>query len=85
MHPMILRRLGIGILFSVVLSYAAEIVDAQRRGPVSRRRHNRRADSIRAGDLAPDFTLYRLNGEETVTLSHYRGKKPVALVFGSYT
>lgn len=39
----------------------------------------------RAGDLAPDFTLTDSSSTESVTLSDFRGKKPVALVFGSYT
>ena len=39
----------------------------------------------RAGDPAPDFTLYDIAGEESVTLSKFQGKKPVALVFGSFT
>ena len=39
----------------------------------------------KAGDLAPDFTLSDISGTESVTLSDFRGKKPVALVFGSYT
>jgi hypothetical protein len=39
----------------------------------------------RAGDLAPDFTLTDSSGTETVTLSGFRGRKPVALVFGSFT
>ena len=39
----------------------------------------------RTGDLAPDFTLTDSSGTETVTLSDFRGKKPVALVFGSFT
>ena len=39
----------------------------------------------RVGDLAPDFTLTDSRGHETVTLSQFRGIKPVALVFGSYT
>ncbi len=39
----------------------------------------------RAGEMAPDFTLQDVSGTETVTLSGFRGKKPVALVFGSYT
>ena len=38
-----------------------------------------------AGDLAPDFTLFDVSGTESVPLSHFRGKKPVALVFGSFT
>ncbi len=43
------------------------------------------AQAPKAGDLAPDFTLSDISGTESVTLSDYRGKKPVALVFGSYT
>lgn len=37
------------------------------------------------GDRAPDFTLHDVDGRESVTLSNFRGSKPVALVFGSYT
>ena len=43
------------------------------------------AKAPREGDMAPDFTLYDIEGENSVTLSSFRGKKPVALVFGSYT
>lgn len=43
------------------------------------------AQAPKAGDLAPDFTLFDISGTESMTLSDYRGKKPVALVFGSYT
>jgi peroxiredoxin len=39
----------------------------------------------RAGDMAPDFTLSDVMGKESVRLSDFRGQKPVALVFGSYT
>jgi hypothetical protein len=39
---------------------------------------------VRPGDPAPDFTLRQQNGP-LVTLSHHRGKRPVALIFGSYT
>jgi len=43
------------------------------------------AKAPQAGDIAPDFTLYNIEGKDSVTLSEFRGKKPVALVFGSYT
>ena len=43
------------------------------------------AQAPRAGDLAPDFILYDIEGQDSVTLSDFRRKKPVALVFGSYT
>ena len=39
----------------------------------------------KAGDLAPDFKLYDISGEDSVTLSDFRGEKPVVLLFGSYT
>ena len=37
------------------------------------------------GQEPPDFDLKLLGSEERVRLSDYRGKRPVALVFGSYT
>ena len=43
------------------------------------------AQAPKAGDIAPDFTLSNISGTESVTLSDFRGKKPVALIFGSYT
>jgi len=48
-------------------------------------RDRRFPDRLQEGDQAPDFTLRSLDGKRTATLSDYRGKKPVALVFGSYT
>lgn len=39
----------------------------------------------KAGDMAPDFTLSDVNGENPITLSEHFGRRPVALVFGSFT
>ena len=39
----------------------------------------------KAGDIAPDFELKDVNGEKQVRLSDFRGRKPVALIFGSFT
>jgi len=39
----------------------------------------------KVGDLAPDFELYDVTGENRLRLSDFRGRKPVALVFGSFT
>ena len=39
----------------------------------------------KVGDPAVDFTLKRLRSEERVRLAGFRGKRPVALLFGSYT
>jgi hypothetical protein len=43
------------------------------------------AQAPKAGDLAPDFELYDAGGNKAIRLSDFRDKKPVALVFGSYT
>ena len=37
------------------------------------------------GDEAPDFELWDSSGENPIRLSAFRGTKPVALVFGSFT
>jgi len=42
-------------------------------------------DGPPVGALAPDFALAPPDGGQPVRLSAWRGKKPVALIFGSYT
>ena len=46
-----------------------------------------RGGTLVPGAPAPDFALPRhdSSGRERVTLSSFRGKRPVVLVFGSYT
>ena len=44
-----------------------------------------RQGRLAVGDPAPDFTLPTHDHSATVTLSSFRGQKPVVLVFGSYT
>jgi hypothetical protein len=39
----------------------------------------------RVGQEAPDFTLATPDGKKTVTLSDFRDKRPVVLIFGSFT
>ena len=39
----------------------------------------------RPGAVAPDFTLTSHDGKAKVTLSDFRGRKPVVLIFGSFT
>jgi hypothetical protein len=40
---------------------------------------------LKVGDMAPDFSLEPRGGGPRLSLSSFRGKSPVALVFGSYT
>ena len=37
------------------------------------------------GETPPDFFLKRMGSDERVRLSSFSGKRPVALIFGSYT
>ncbi|MCZ6794089.1 MAG: hypothetical protein O7J95_10815 [Planctomycetota bacterium] len=55
------------------------------RGPGGRERE-RGSDLPQKGDVAPDFELpYAKDENKLVRLSSFAGKRPVALVFGSYT
>jgi hypothetical protein len=44
-----------------------------------------RAGHLKPGDSAPDFVLKTVDGSAQVTLSSFRGQRPVVLIFGSYT
>lgn len=60
----------------------------RRRGQGRQGRRGQRGpeqNSLKVGQLAPDFTLSSLDGESETTLSQFRGEKPVVLFFGSYT
>ena len=39
----------------------------------------------RVGEVAPDFELWDIEVTQPVRLSEFRGRKPVALIFGSFT
>lgn len=43
------------------------------------------AHAPKVGDVAPDFLLSDTNGENPIRLSDFRDKKPVGLIFGSFT
>jgi hypothetical protein len=45
----------------------------------------RDVDLVARGEMAPDFTLKSPTGQSEVTLSQFRGQRPVALIFGSFT
>ncbi len=43
------------------------------------------SNAPKVGEMAPDFELRDIQGENPVRLSDFRDQKPVALVFGSFT
>lgn len=68
-------------LLVTVFSLPTQEAEARPMAPFMRDAMNAPA----VGDTAPDFELARLNSNSTVRLSDYAGKRPVVLVFGSYT
>lgn len=46
-------------------------------------REERHPEALKAGDIAPEFSLPLVDGTESVSLSELRRDKPVVLVFGS--
>lgn len=44
-----------------------------------------RAGNVKVGEMAPDFQLESPDHKSSLRVSSLRGKKPVVLVFGSYT
>ena len=44
-----------------------------------------RRGNLQVGDMAPDFALKTVDRSAEVSLSSFRGRQPVALVFGSHT
>lgn len=44
-----------------------------------------RKGTLQPGEMAPDFVLKTQDHEQEVSLSSFRDKQPVVLVFGSYT
>ncbi|GIW81560.1 MAG: hypothetical protein KatS3mg105_3367 [Gemmatales bacterium] len=71
----------VGLCLLLQLAILAQATEAQFRRPRSRSG----GEAAHVGKTAPDFTLQTLDGKSRVRLSSFAGKKPVALIFGSYT
>ena len=59
---------------------AAEKPEASNQRPA-----RRRPPSLKVGDMAPIFKLKSLDGKSETDLASFKGKKPVILIFGSYS
>jgi hypothetical protein len=60
-------------------------MNPERRGAMLRFIAQRETHAPAVGTEAPDFELLRLGSDERVRLSSFRNRKPVALIFGSFT
>ncbi|MCX6909712.1 MAG: redoxin domain-containing protein [Verrucomicrobia bacterium] len=77
-------KTSLGILLTIALLVAANAALGQQR-PGQHGGDLRMPDTLRVGDAAPDFKLKTKDGSREVTLSSFKGKRPVVLVFGSFT
>jgi len=59
--------------------------EARKKAQEWNRKMGRGEGKLQPGDPAPDFDLKKLRSPDRVRLSSFHGKRPVALVFGSYT
>ena len=83
MKHRILMIVGIVALFSAQMQPV--FAQGRRGGPGMSKLDRREAGTLKEGDLAPDFELKEIGKKNKVKLSSFRGKKPVVLIFGSYT
>ncbi len=65
------------------ISFIRETLKYRRESNAWQRKYDARAP--KAGDVAPDFELFDVTGVHRIKLSEFEGKKPVALMFGSFT
>lgn len=63
----------------------AMIQSGATRTPGNRGGAARTSDGLKIGEVAPTFKLKSLDGKSETDLATFKGKKPVVLIFGSYT
>jgi hypothetical protein len=68
----------------LILSLPMTPLAAQRTKP-PRPAQRSQEQPLRVGEMAPAFVLKSHDGESTTDLAAFRERKPVVLIFGSYT
>ena len=93
MQQTLIRRMVAVIVLGMAIASSAE---AQREGRGEGRGQrgfggrgdrmmNREDGAPKVGEVAPLFTLRSLDGKSKMELKSFAGKRPVVLIFGSYT
>lgn len=85
-NPTIRWGISLAMALGVVLVCVASATAQRPRPPGGRPdRPANREGNLSVGDPAPDFALPSVDGKSRMQLGSFRGKRPVALIFGSYT
>ncbi len=83
---MIGRRSIRWIAPALAILFVSPVLAEQKQRPGRPQGSRRQADDkVKEGQVAPDFRLETVDGKRKVRLSSFKKKKPVALIFGSYT
>lgn len=59
--------------------------ETKKTGDAKQRPSRQRPSALKVGDVAPTFELKSLDGNSETNLASFKGKKPVILIFGSYS
>ena len=76
-------RAIVAVVFLTVMGVPAQGPSPQAREVMRTMGHGE--GTLKPGEMAPDFDLRLVQSTKQVRLSSFRGKRPVALVFGSYS
>lgn len=79
------KSIRASLLLVTVISMASLILTGNTPAFGQGRGQIRSRVNLKAGTRAPEFDLITRDGKYKVRLSSYRTKKPVVLIFGSYT
>jgi hypothetical protein len=81
-----IKKLVIGVLAILGVAVAVVVFRIGPRNILGMIRYDQRKEgSLRVGDAAPDVELVALDGARRLRLKDSVGRKPLVLVFGSYT
>ena len=80
-----MRTLFAAVLSAIVLCAQEPARPRSAKAEAVRKQMGHGEGTLKPGDIAPDFKLRRVRSEKKIKLSAFRGKRPVALGFESYT
>ena len=80
-------------LLFIAIAVSGLLVGCNREVPIAKKpiytppksRYSHEYDGPMLGEIAPAFTLTSLDQKTTTHLAEFRGKRPVVLIFGSYS
>lgn len=79
-------KIGIGLGLLLLAAVGAGIAAFGPRNVIGMIRYDERQEGrLRVGDRAPDVSLVSLDGAARTSIASRIGKRPLVLVFGSYT